>query len=77
MTPANCKVGQWVWYTPSRGVAFLGRVASEPRGLGESWVVALSNMPKAYGVWRGTPERDSVPAAALSCLTPALDQVPR
>lgn len=69
VTPENCTDGLLVWYAPSYGHAFAGIVDGAPWKLGEhTWVVHLRDMEEGYGKSRGTPERTTVKAAALTAL---------
>ena len=77
MTPEQYRKGAAVWYEPSPGVRFRGRLVDDaPRKLGSEWVTTVTMDSPAYGVWRrdraggfvlGGP-RMSVPAAALFAL---------
>lgn len=71
LRPSQCAIGKRVVYHPSMNdlTGFEGTIASEPRDLCGTMVVRLEDMDPSYGEWRGTPERKSVPAAAVCCLT--------
>lgn len=70
MKVKECIQGVKVWYYPGygRSVRFAGVVDEEPRSIGDTPVTRLRDMEPAYGKWRGSPERSSVPAAALFAL---------
>ena len=68
ITVEQCKPGLRVWYEASPGVRFLGTVEDPPRKLGQDHVTRVRMDGRAYGSWRGTPERTHVPAAALFSL---------
>lgn len=65
--------GQPVWYYPSEVTkrAFAAVIASEPRRLGDDWVVRLEGLGPEYGeAHHGGKERTSVAAAHRLALRP-------
>jgi hypothetical protein len=71
ITVEQCKPGTVVWYAPDMtgSVRFRGVIGqAQPTQVGGTWVVTLVEMVLAYGIWRGTPGRSRVNAAALDSL---------
>lgn len=66
--PWDCYVGKLVWYRPGfDGKRYSATIASDPRKLGETNVVRLSDVEEAYGIeCHGGEKRTTLAAAALS-----------
>lgn len=68
MKPPKISTGDLVLYHPRiGGPGFLGQVVSDPRLLGETWVVRLGRMEADYAKATGKPAGTGVVCAAACC----------